>query len=294
MNRIKRLLVGPAGIRTPWRLAMFAALVVGATLVVDRAKIALIHALPRGVDSPLEPVRLIVRELGDFAALLVAGVVMARIEKRRIGDYGLALRRGFRTTFWEGALYGFAGVSLIVGVASLAGYVQLAPSELSIADAGLFLLAFLAVALMEEYGYRGYAMYTLTAGIGFWPATLVLAALFGVAHAGNSGETVLGIVNVVLYFVVFCYVLRRTGDLWLAVGFHMAWNWAEAYFYGLPDSGIVAPGHVFTASIAGPELWTGGTAGPEASLLDPLVLVAVALLVRRRYATSPETGSRSV
>ena len=286
-RRLRPVFLGSHGIRALWRLAIFAVCVVLTTFVADRVKVALIQALPHGPPVTLDPVRVGIGELGDFSTLIVGGLVMARIEKRRIADYGLALSRGFRATFWEGAAYGFAGVSLVVGVAAVAGYLEIGPLALHGAAilrwAALFAFAFLAIALMEEYAFRGYALYTLSTGIGFWPTTVVLAALFGFAHSGNAGETAFGLANVVVFFVVFCFVLRRTGDLWLGVGFHMAWNWAESFFYGLPDSGVVAPQHLFAATIHGPDRWTGGTAGPEATIMDLVVLIAIALIVHLRY-----------
>jgi membrane protease YdiL (CAAX protease family) len=284
---MKGIFIGPSGIRSGWRLVLFAAIAAIATLIADRVKIAVIHALPHRPEGSLDPFRLIIRELGDFSTLIIAGLMMAWIEGRRIGDYGLTLRRGFRQTFWEGALYGFAGVSLILWINSLAGYMSFTASPLDVGElvhyAALYAVAFLTVALMEEYSFRGYCLYTLATGIGFWPATLVIAALFAYAHAGNQGESVLGVANLAVFFVVFCFVLRRTGDLWMAIGFHMTWNWGEAFFYGLPDSGIRADTHLLSPGVHGPDLWTGGTAGPEASLMDPIVLLLIAVVIHFRY-----------
>jgi membrane protease YdiL (CAAX protease family) len=200
------------------------------------------------------------------------------------------VRRAFRLTFWEGALYGFGGVTLLLSVTRLFGYYSFGTMALqggaTLRWGALYLLAFLGVALMEEYTFRGYSLFTLSTGIGFWPAVLVIAALFGYAHKDNRGETYLGIANLVLYYLVFCFVLRRTGDLWMAVGFHTAWNWAEAFFYGLPDSGILAQTRLLAPAVHGPDVWTGGSAGPEASVLDPLVLLLVAVAVHLRYPTA--------
>lgn len=288
LKRLRPAFMGPNGLRAAWRLGIFAVVAAIATFAVDPIKVYIIvHLLPHGDGKTLEPLRLMVREFGDFSTLIVAGYAMAYIEKRPMGEYGLALRRGFRLTFWEGVVYGFGGVSLVLGALYLAGHLSLGSMLLPGGDflywGALFLLAFLAVALMEEYSYRGYIVYTLSTGIGFWPAALIMAVIFGYGHWDNQGETLLGVANVALFFLVFCFVLRRTGDLWMAVGFHMAWNWGEAFFYGLPDSGIPAKARLFAPTLQGSDLWTGGSAGPEASFLDPLVLLLIALLVYWRY-----------
>jgi hypothetical protein len=80
--------------------------------------------------------------------------------------------------------------------------------------------------------------------------------------------------------LVFCLLLRASGSLWLAIGFHTTWDWAQSYLYGTPDSGLVMRGHLLITHAAGNPRFSGGTAGPEGSafampllLLGPLVLV---------------------
>jgi len=96
-------------------------------------------------------------------------------------------------------------------------------------------------------------------------------------HHSNSGETQVGTVSAGAVGVLFCLLLRRTGDLWMPIGFHAAWDWGETYVYGVPDSGQVAPGHLFNASFSGPQWMTGGTVGPEGSWFC-LFLIAVLYL----------------
>jgi membrane protease YdiL (CAAX protease family) len=44
---------------------------------------------------------------------------------------------------------------------------------------------------------RGYLQHTLSPGIGFWWAALLLSVVFALGHVDNSGESPLGIVDVV-------------------------------------------------------------------------------------------------
>jgi uncharacterized protein len=83
-------------------------------------------------------------------------------------------------------------------------------------------IAFLLVGLFEEFLNRGYLQYTLASGIGFWPAALVMSGLFALGHAFNPNETATGVGTVVLFGLLLCLFLRRTGNLWCAVGFHAA------------------------------------------------------------------------
>jgi hypothetical protein len=81
----------------------------------------------------------------------------------------------------------------------------------------------------------------------------------------------------------FCLTLRRTGDLWWAVGFHMSWDWGESYLYSVPDSGTMLPGHLLNSSFHGPAWLTGGSVGPEGSYLVFVVLAALWVLFDRVY-----------
>jgi membrane protease YdiL (CAAX protease family) len=74
-------------------------------------------------------------------------------------------------------------------------------------------------------------------------------------------------------------MLRRTGDLWFAIGFHTAWDWAESYFYGVPDSGELVTGHLMNVSFSGPQWLTGGSVGPEGSWLCTALLVVLGLIL---------------
>ena len=122
-------------------------------------------------------------------------------------------------------------------------------------------LAFLG-ALLEDFLYRGYLLFTLATGIGFWPAAIVTSLLMGGLHYFNPNGHGLGPVSATMYCLVTVLVLRRTGDLWMPLGIHSAWAWGEIYFYGVPDSGYPANGHLLDARFHGSSLLTGGGFGP--------------------------------
>jgi len=116
---------------------------------------------------------------------------------------------------------------------------------------------------------------------GFWQAAWVTSTLFGYIHTGNNGENWIGIFAAAFIGFVFCVSIWVTGSAWWAIGCHAAWDWAETFFYGTADSGMAAKGHYLTTSTVGNALWTGGTDGPEGSLLvlGVILLLLAALLV---------------
>ncbi len=80
--------------------------------------------------------------------------------------------------------------------------------------------------------------------------------------------------------LILAYSFRRTGALWFALGCHGAWDFAQTYVYGVPDSGMTAPGALSHLDLSGPAWLTGGVTGPEASWLIFPVLCGIALVVR--------------
>jgi len=79
---------------------------------------------------------------------------------------------------------------------------------------------------------------------GFWQASWITSTMFGALHTGNNGENWIGIFAAAFIGFVFCVSVWVTGSAWWAIGCHAAWDWAETYFYGTADSGMVAPGHL--------------------------------------------------
>jgi membrane protease YdiL (CAAX protease family) len=225
---------------------------------------------------------------GMFAFFVVLATwIVSRLEKRPLDDYGIPPRQILGINFWEGAVWGFVMLSMIVLVLRWSGHFQIDSVALSGGALSRYAAGwgavFLAVAVSEELAFRGYWLFALARFRGFWRAALITSLVFGLAHLGNPGENVLGILQVVLIGLLFCLTLRRTGTLWFALGFHAAWDWAETFFYGTPDSGLIGVGHYLNTSVQGPRWLTGGSAGPEGSVLAVFVLLVCAFLIHWRF-----------
>jgi len=228
-----------------------------------------------------------VEELATFLVVFAAALIMAQIEKRPAGAYGLPLRSAFRGLFWQGCLFGWIEISGVIGLMALRGgysFGSLALHGMQIIQWGLAWAAFfLVVGFYEEFLFRGYTQFTLGEGIGFWPAALMLSFTFGFVHHTNPGENAFGLVSVMLAGLFWSFTLRRTGNLWFAVGMHAGFDFGETFLYSVPDSGVVWPGHLSNAVLRGPAWLTGGTPGPEASVFDFAILIAFFFIFHRLY-----------
>lgn len=274
---------GPHGIRAGWRLLIFIAVLtgIGSGIRAIPPVHHLLHSL--SITNVITPGWLIAAESYLVITLLLAVGIMAVIEKRSFSDYGWPLNQAFGKLFWLGLPNGFLALTVLMGlIAALHGY---SPGGLAVSarDAVkyscLYAIGFLLVGIFEEFSFRGYLQSTLASGIGFWPAAIVLAIVFGAEHLRNPGEAKFGALTAAGFGLVAVFSLRRTGNLWFAIAMHAAWDWGETFFYSVSDSGLQARGHLLNASFHGPNWLTGGSVGPEGSVLVFPVLLLWAVVI---------------
>ncbi|HZD95079.1 MAG TPA: type II CAAX endopeptidase family protein, partial [Candidatus Sulfotelmatobacter sp.] len=247
------------GLRAGWRLLIYIAMIV---LLVTAVNLVgrQFAGVARGTQPPEFVLRTIqaVVELVLFLVLLLLAWIMSKIEHRNVGTYGLPLQRSLLPAFCAGYfLWGFLPLTvllLVLRACHVFYFGSLSPLNGQIFAWGLlWLFVFLFVGLFEEYFFRGYALHTLAEGIGFWPASIILAMAFARVHMGNGGETRIGILATAFFALFAATTLWRTGNLWLAVGAHAGWDWGQSFFFGVNDSGFQAPGHLLNPYIQGPD-----------------------------------------
>ena len=287
-----RLLVGPEGLRPGWRIFLY----LGMGVIIFLLLSSLERLIPERGAGPLWQ-QMYIQAVLAVSALLPA-VIMAAIEKQPFGAYGLPWRNAFGKLFWTGLVWGLVALSGLIllmrgiGVFSFGDFALHGGRifKFAVFWGGLFLL----VGFFEEFTFRGYTQFTLNQGIGFWPAALLMSFVFGLLHLiGNVGENWLGSLCAAAIGLFFCLTLRRTGNLWFAVGMHASWDWGESYLYSVPDSGGITPGHLLNSSFHGSRWLTGGSVGPEGSVLVFVVIALSWVAFDRMYPTAQNDGGRA-
>ena len=274
--------VGPHGIRALWSLLIYIVLVA----VIGTGVTRIVYPLVGKVDV-MRPYGMIFAETLVFLVVLIPALIMSRIERRPLGAYGLPLRGAFGRHFWSGALWGLILLSAVMACMRLVhayyfGPIALSPMEI-VKFGVLWAIGFLMVGFFEEYCFRGYVLYTLTRGIGFWPAAILTSCLFAWVHHGNPGETWMGLAEIVIIALIFAVSVQRTGSLWWAVGIHMSYDWGESFLFSVPNSGTHVFGHLSNATLNGSKWLSGGTVGPEASLFNLVGEIVLLVIVMRIY-----------
>lgn len=290
-----RIFVGPRGIRAGWKVLIFFLLF--GFLAVANYFLGVLHA-NLNPKLPIPARTIVPQEFGEALAVLIATAIMAKwIDRKRWGYFGMPLRNTFRSKFWIGAAIGLGALALQLEVMHLAGWFDFGSIELHgvqiLKYGAIWALMFFFTGVTEEGLLRGYVQRVTTDGLSrlpsgwsFWVSALIFSLMFGAGHLGNPGENKFGIFMVFVDGITMCFSLWRTGDLWFAIGNHAAWDWGQSFLFGTPDSGVYFQHALMRPSFHGPMVFTGGTDGPEGSVLvllsEAVVVVLIAIIYRRR------------
>ncbi len=290
-----RIFVGPRGVRAGWKDVIFFLLL--AALVFCLHPLSKLH----GKVNPKVPMparAVLFDEFTGMLAVLIATAIMAHwIDRKPWGYFGMPLRKAFRSSFWVGAAIGLGALSLQLEIMHVAGWFDFGSIQLHgvaiLKYGAVWALMFLLTGVTEEGLLRGYVQRVTTDGLSrlrggwsFWVSAMIFSLMFGAGHLGNPGENKFGIFMVFVDGMTMCFSLWCTGDLWFAIGNHAAWDWGQSFLFGTPDSGVYFQHALMHPSFRGPLLLSGGTDGPEGSVLvllsEAIFVLLIAIIYRRR------------
>ncbi len=222
------------------------------------------------------------------AAAVSAALAMALFESRRLTDLGLHWNRSGGYNLLSGIAAGAAGAGLLILPPVLMGMAHFERvSDVEAATitlrAGIFTVALLFCgAAGEEIAFRGFPLQMLMRGYGAWASIAGMGVLFGLMHHFNPGATApqhrWQYRGVSAFFSASRCCARTTCGL--PIGIHFGWN-AALPFLGVPLSGFTIKVTEYQLVWKAGVLWSGGSYGPEASVLASFVLLAMTVVVWR-------------
>jgi membrane protease YdiL (CAAX protease family) len=236
-----------------------------------------------GIDWGLDGSSGVPTVLGVLATLALYALSVRLIERRTPDELGLA-RLGPELA---------AGVALGAALFSTMMIVLLATGAYGMtgptAAAPWQMLAGSLDGAVEELIFRGAIFRLLWGALGVWWALGLSSALFGAAHSIKPGADLLAVLGIIFAGgipMAALYLLTRR--LWASIGYHIAWNFTEAYVFGAQVSGTESGPSLYQVRlVAGVDpLWSGGAFGPEASVanvvMGSLVGAVLLALAKRR------------
>jgi membrane protease YdiL (CAAX protease family) len=230
-----------------------------------------------GIDSGLDGSSGVPTVLGVLAALALYVLSVRLIERRTPDELGLAQ---LAPELAAGIVLGVALYSAIMVVLLATGaYAMTGPRAAAPWQALMGSLD----GTVEELIFRGAIFRLLWSALGVWWALGLSSALFGAAHLIKPGADLMAVLGIIFAGgVPMAALYLLTSRLWASIGYHIAWNFTEAYVFGAQVSGTGSgPSLYHVRPAAGVDtLWSGGAFGPEASVANVVMglLVGAALL----------------
>jgi membrane protease YdiL (CAAX protease family) len=213
------------------------------------------------------------------AALFAYARLVGWLEQRATPEVGVASLRPQLTRGVALGIVLFTATMLLIIVCD--GYrAGLGSAGDAVATLGLMT----GIAACEELLFRGVLFRIVEERAGTVFAVIASSLLFGGLHLLNPSATVWGAAAIAIQgglLAAGCFVLTR--KLWLPIGFHLGWNFAESGIFGTTVSGSQdTVGGLLSGTAHGPALISGGTFGPEASIFAVLVGGVAGLVLLRR------------
>jgi len=203
------------------------------------------------------------------------------IEKRDLSELGFS---GAPREFSLGSLTGVGLFALVIATLWLLGYYRVGGfSFVLLTFVGALLGAF-ASGFAQELIFRAVIYRITEEWLGTWWAIAISALLFGLIHLTSAGATVFSALAVALQAgVLLAAAYALTHRLWLALGIHVGWDFANDGVFGVGvagQSGQSLPG-LLKATLSGPGLLTGDRLGVEASVITVVIMVIAGIILLR-------------
>ena len=278
-NEPPNALARPSWPRRIWRFPL-TRIVLGIAMAL--ASIVAVQLSARLAFSSLDErsknlVRPVVACLAAAASCLAYAAFVRWTESRRASE--LRLERA-PLEFVAGSVVGGVLMSVVIGIMYAVGAYRVVGT-----NSPEVLLRWLAIAIItgvwEETAFRCVTFRILEEWLGSGLALLISAAFFGFAHAFNDGATVASCLAIAVEAgILLGAAFMLTRRLWLVAGMHFAWNFSQGGIFGAAVSGDGSDDKLLgllQPQFSGPDWLTGGSFGPESSVITVVVCTAAGL-----------------
>lgn len=221
-----------------------------------------------------------------FAAMGTAvGAWSHFVERRSPATLGLVGVRRLRSYV--------AGLAIGVGMVALAvlsiwvagGYTAKAVLPALTSPASLLWIALLLPCFafqsgVEEFIFRGWLLSAATRRWNLVAGFIASSAAFTFLHF-SPHQPLREVIMAFTFGLFACAWAWRAGSIWGVMGWHAGWNWFTGVGFAVPITGfdLKLPALLIELTPAGPDMLTGGPAGPESSVLTIALLAAATLLL---------------
>lgn len=211
------------------------------------------------------------------AGMLGSYAIAVRLaEQRAVPEVGL---RYLLQDTAVGVIIGTALIAAIVSAQWAGGWVTITPSQISAYAEPL--KQAIQSGVIEEVLIRIIIFRLLWRAAGVIPALVLTAMLFGALHLSNPDATIFSAACLFAGEGIGAGLYLLTGRVWMSIGMHAGWNFAQGWIFGSAVSGLddFAGGPLLTRPVGGvPEYLSGGGFGAESSLAALIISLLASLL----------------
>ncbi|KPL01283.1 MAG: hypothetical protein AMJ91_00570 [candidate division Zixibacteria bacterium SM23_73_3] len=284
-GRFKKIVRNRFGhLRTVWRMLIYLGMVIlAAAPLMGLLKVfSFILPAETGEDHIASAINIVFMVGIDIALVLGAWITLRWIDRRRFALLGLSFSFKGVKELLAGFVFGFlylTGVFLILWIAGFADVTARGLDAQTLKGMLTYLVVFAAAGTLEELANRGYLFQVLIEGTRAWIAILGSSLIFSLGHIFNQDFSWVSGLCLFLHGVLFGLAYLKTRSLWVPIGIHVAWNWAQGSVWGMKVSGTKISDTLLESVPKGPEILSGGNFGVEGSLITVIVTVGLLLYI---------------
>lgn len=281
---MKKLFIGPDGcIRSGWQMILLYLAMNIAQLAIIMP-INIILGIIIGIQSIRGDVSGIEAFLTSYAyqsitiALcntisLVAVIILFKVMNRKTTeDMGLTpVKRDYKDLL-IGLLLGAASITFIIGINYIMGTIRFNGVHITW-DLLLGLILFISVGFVEEILVRGCFQHIIYYRHGIAWAIIIPSLIFSVMHFLNPNISHIAALNIALVGIVFGIMTYKSGNLWMAIGYHITWNYFQGNIFNIEVSGSAYGRGLIKSIRVEDNLLNGGAFGIEGGLICTLLLI---------------------
>lgn len=211
-----------------------------------------------------------------FSPILIY-LYITKIEKRSLRSIGFSKGNAISSVL-KGFLIGLLLILAIVIIGVSFG--QFKYNGIDLSSCLILIIYFIGYGVQsfgEEIYCRGWALTYFAKRHSILFAIFASNIVFILPHLGNSGFDIMSIVNIFLIGILFAVIFLKYDNIWICGGIHTAWNFLLGPVFGLNVSGEAAHSLLKFSAIS-PNIFNGGTFGPESSLIVTFVVI-VAIVI---------------
>ena len=191
----------------------------------------------------------------------------------------------------NGLFIGFSYFIIVTVTMSLCGYYHIKSIQFDWEKQLFSFTLFFLVAVSEEIFFRGILFRMINRRWNIWAALVISALIFGGLHIFNDNATLWSSIAIAIEagsLLGAAYAYSK--NLWLPIGIHWIWNYTQGNILGFPVSGGDNVTSVITPEISGPQWFTGGSFGAEASVIAAVIGLLISLWFIRKIRQQEHCG----